>query len=190
MTGNEFITAVIGAGATIGTVASAAYAKNALKQAAAAREAAEAALRFQVLVPALNEYRSASMYIAIRALWAFYDKDPATLTQRFLWNRERDLRNELTIQPDEFVGFIESTIDFHRRLVSQFYNLLTAVHAEGGGQRKWLYTYWSKRELKIIPLILIPLEHALADALKNRASPITIARLQNLCDDSPNVGGN
>lgn len=189
MTNNEIGTLIIAGIAAATGIASAVYAKQSAREAEAARAIAQAALRFQVLVPALNEYRSAQMYIAIRALWAYYKLDPKTLAERFEQDRARDLEMEATVEPAEFVDFIEGTIDFHRRLVSQFYNLLTSIYAEGGDQRKWLYTYWSKRELRIIPRILIPLERALANAIQTKPSPVTIDRLQRLYEDSPDFGG-
>lgn len=125
------------------------------------------------------------MYIAIRSLWEFLEVNPATVSQRFIDRRNKDRGWLETLDLEERATFIRSTIDFHRRQVSQFYGLLTSIYDEGSYQRKWLYTYWRKRELKIIPDILIPLENALAQAIGAPAPQISIDRLTRLYDDCP-----
>ena len=181
----EILTLAVSIIATIAAIAAALYAGRALERATAANKIADASLRFQVLAPALAEYRSPEMYIAIRSLWEFLSQDPATLGQRFIDRREKDRAWLETLELAERVAFIQTTVDFHRRQVSQFYGLMAAIHEEGGHQRKWLYTYWRRRELKIIPKILIPLEHALAQALGEPAPKISLDRLKRLYDDCP-----
>jgi hypothetical protein len=182
---SEIITFTVSLLSLIAAAAAALYAGRALERADAANKTAEASLRFQVLVPALTEYRSPEMYIAIRHLWEFAAIDARTIEDRFKVQREADNRLIAELERDLAPNFIRTTIDYHRRQVSQFYALLTSIHDEGGHQRKWLYTYWRRRELRIIPEILIPLERALADAITAPAPTITIERLSRLYSDCP-----
>jgi hypothetical protein len=181
----EVLTITISFVSAIAAAAAAVYAGRALERADAANKIAEASLRFQVLVPALTEYRSPEMYIAIRHLWDFAKQDPRTLADRFKTQRDFDNKIISELERDLAPAYVKTTLDYHRRQVSQFYALLTSIHDEGGHQRKWLYTYWRQRELRIIPEILIPLERALAEAIDAPAPTVTIDRLNRLFSDCP-----
>lgn len=185
MSSSEVLTLTVGILSFVAAAASAIYAGRALERAAAANRTAEAALRFQVLVPALTEYRSPEMYLAVRHLWQFARRDPNTLGPRFIVRREADNKLFEELERDVAPNFLKTTIDYHRRQVSQFYALLTSIYDEGGHQRKWLYTYWRRRELKIIPEILIPLELAVGEAMGAPVSKIALDRLRRLYDDAP-----
>lgn len=185
MTPLETLTLTVSILAVIAAAASAVYARIATEKAHKANEISEAALRFQVLVPALTDYMSADMYVAIGNLWSFYKLDPGTLGERFIKQRNADQQKIDALAPTEKMEFIKSTVDYHRRQVGQFYGLLTSIYDEGGHQRKWLYTYWRKRELQIIPKIIIPLEIALAQSIGTDAPTISNDRLKRLHDDCP-----
>ena len=162
---------------------SALYARHALVFSESATRTADASLRFQVLVPALAEYRSARMFVAIRHLWDFYKVNPSTLVERFQWQYEADRKAEEKLEGDELLAHVEVSLDFHRRQVTHFYNMLTSVYDEGGLQRKWLYTYWHRRELRIIPDILVPIERALAVSIDAPVARVTIDRLTQMYED-------
>jgi len=169
----------------IGTAAAAVYAARALERSRTASQIAEASLRFQVLLPALFEYRSAEMLVAIRALWDFARAHPNELAEAFKAQRERDHQHLATLKGDEHLDYLRTTLDYYRRQVSQFYGFLTSVYDEGGSQRKWIYTHWSRSDLKIIPEVIIPMEKALGQTIGTPASSTTPDRLLRLYNDSP-----
>ena len=98
----------------------------------------------QVLVPVLLEYRSADMHRAIITLWRFYDEHPTDIAAAY---------QELKYSRPELAE--------HRRLVSQFYGLLAGLLTLGVVPREVVYSYWSERDLSIIPCILLPIEAAI-----------------------------
>ena len=192
MTSNEIWTLSLAALSLLAAVGSALYAKSsahsarkAVDRADAANKIAESAVRFQVLWPALTDYMSTEMYIAVGHLWTFYNKDPSTLAERYKWQREADIRTANELSGENYSNFVKNTIDHHRRRVGQFYGLLTAIYDEGGHQRKWIYTYWRKRELQVLPNIIIPLEDALTELIKVPASRLSNERLMKLYEDCP-----
>lgn len=185
MSAFETITLFVSVLSAVAAAVAAWYAIRAVGRAEAANKIAEASLRYDVLVPALQDYRSPEMFIAIRSLWEFFEEDPLTLAQRFTDRRSMERKSLETLPLEDRSIFTLSTIDFQRRQVSHFYGLLTMMYDEGGFQRKWLYTYWSKSELKIIPEILIPLENALTQATGKPGLTDFIERLRRLYDDSP-----
>lgn len=169
----------------IAAAGAAIYAKGAVERAAHANMISEAALRFQVLVPALADYMSADMYLAIAHLWSFYKADPTTLAERYKVQRNEDNALARSLTGAEYVDFMKGSIDYSRRRVGQFYGMLTSIHDEGGNQRKWVYTYWRKRELQIIPSIIIPLEEALSESIDAPTSKLANERLLRLYNDCP-----
>ncbi len=183
MTALEILTLTVSILSAISAAGAAIYAKHALNKSDKANSISEAALRFQVLVPALTDYMSADMYVAISNLWNFYNVAPDTLSERFISQRNSDQRNADSLKPAERMDFIKTTVDYHRRQVGQFYGLLTSIYDEGGFQRKWLYTYWRKRELQILLKIIIPLEAALAKEIGTEEPLLSNARLKRLYDD-------
>ena len=186
MTTFEGIVLTVSILSVIAAAAAAIYAKNALDKADKANSISEAALRFQVLVPALTDYMSAEMYVALSNLWTFYKIDPDTLAERFVSQRHADQGMVEALNHADRMEYIKTTVDYHRRQVGQFYGLLTSIYDEGGYQRKWLYTYWRKRELQILTKIIIPLEMALANDIGTDEPVISNARLKKLYDDCPN----
>jgi hypothetical protein len=185
MTANEILTLTVAFLAFLAAAGSAVYAGRANERSDAANRISESALRFQVLVPILTDYMSTDMYVAISQLWDFYQKDPETLAARYRSQREEDLKQANELFGSERAAFMQCTLDHQRRRVGQFYGLLTSIYDEGGHQRKWVYTFWRKRELQILPKIIIPLEEALAQSIDTPASKIVNERLKRLYDDCP-----
>jgi hypothetical protein len=179
--GTLILTAISTSAAVVALVQS----KRAGEKARAANRVAEAAVRFQVLLPALFEYRSADMFIAVRALWDFWRAHPSNIKQAYIAQWERDSSRLRSLQGDDHLKFLRGTIDFHRRHVSQFYSFLTSVYDEGGDQRKWIYTHWGRADLEIIPNVIVPMETALREVVGSVASPKTLNRLLRLYEDSP-----
>jgi hypothetical protein len=188
MTAVEILSLTVSFLAAAAAGAAAIYAGRANEKAASANNIATSSLRFQVLVPALTEYRTAEMHFAVRNLWHFYKEDPETLIARFQKKFLEDEKRAAELGPEKASEFLRTTINFQRRQVSQFYGLLTSIYDEGGDQRKWLYTYWQERELRIIPLILVPLTAALAESIDATLPDISVARLNRLYHDSPRKG--
>ena len=185
MTPTEVLTLTVAVLAFLAAAGSARYARKALDRADVANEIAESSVRFQVLWPTLTDYMSTDMYVAVGHLWNFYKEDPATLKARYKWQREADVKAASSLSGESYASFVKNTIDHHRRRVGQFYGLLTAIYDEGGHQRKWVYTYWRKRELQILPSIIIPLEEALAELIDTPASKVANERLIKLFQDCP-----
>ena len=181
----EVLTLTVSFLSFIAAAAAAVHAGRAAERGRAANQIAEASLRFQVLLPALFEYRSAEMLVAIRSLWAFAREHPSNVGEAYKSQSERDSHQLAALKGHEHLNYLRSTIDFHRRQVSQFYGFLTSVYDEGGNQRKWIYTHWSKSDLEIILKAIVPMEIALGQTIGTPASPTTLGRLLRLYQDCP-----
>ncbi len=185
MTSLEILTLTVSVLSAIAAGGAAIYAGRANERASSANDIATSSLRFQVLVPALTEYRSTEMHFAIRNLWLFYNENPETLVPRFQKQLLEDDKKAKELGPEKATDFLRSRINFQRRQVSQFYGFLTSIHEEGGYQRKWLYTYWQERELRILPCILVPLTAALAESIDAPLPYLSVERLNMLYNDCP-----
>jgi len=127
------------------------------------------------------------MMAALRSLRSFAKAHPNDRSDAYRLQVELDEQHLASLTGREHLEYLRGTIDFDRRLVSQFYAFLTSVYDEGGMQRKWLYTHWSRSDLQIIPDIIIPMEQALGVVRGNPASPTTLERLIRLYHDSPEL---
>ena len=183
----EILTFVVSVLSMIGTAGAAVYAGRAIERARAAEKIAEASLRFQVLLPALMEYRTAEMLVSIRTLWAFARANRGDLQGAYRAQYEIDSAHLAELRGQAHLDYLRGTLDFHRRQVSQFYGFLTSVYDEGGAQRKWIYTHWGRSDLQIIPDIIVPLEKELGATIGTPASPTTLDRLLRLYEDSPTL---
>jgi hypothetical protein len=181
----EVLTLAASAIAGMGAYASARIAKDALARSTKANETAQSALRFQVLWPALTEYRSPEMLVAIRTLWEFFRDHPTDLAEAFKSRWKLDQSKLRTLHGKDKLEYLCTTLDFHRRQVSHFYSFLTAVYDEQGALRKWIYTNWGKQDLDILPKIIIPMERALSESIRVPALRTTLERLQRLYDECP-----
>lgn len=129
----------------------------------------------QVLAPLLLEYRSSQMHSAITALWKLHKDHPTDFVAQYL-------------------GQLETPLHKQRRLVSHFYGLLSGLYNLGVVSPDVLYMYWSEQDLRIIPLVILPIELELERVLYRGPSDTTgsqsaLARWQSmltkLYDDAP-----
>ena len=144
---------------------------------------AESALVYQVLVNALSEYRSPEMFVAIKALWRFAREHPGEIAEAYKAQRLRDGLQLDELEQSQRLVFEQTTIHYHRRLVSQFYGLLAGLK-EQGLARTIVYSHWTEADLRIIPEVLLPMEDTLRAALGSPMPP-TLRRLKSLYDDCP-----
>ncbi len=97
-----------------------------------------------LLVPLLLEYRSQQMHEAISALWEFKHSHK----EKFLDVYEERVKEN-------------NSIHFHRRLVSQFYGIVAGLYVTNSFPKEIIYSYWSKKDLQILPEIILPIENKL-----------------------------
>ena len=145
----------VGALAAVGAVI---YAKGAVERARAATAVAEAALRYQVLLPLSQEYRSPAMLYAIRSLWSFARDHSSNLTVAYTRRLESDEAAVQALERAKRIEYVATTLDNQRRLVSQLYQFLGSLYDEGGHLRKLIYGYWMRADLQIIPDVIIPMK--------------------------------
>ena len=121
----------------------------------------------------------------IQSLWNFARTHPNEIADAFMNQRAIDIQHLATLSGDEHLNYMRTTLDFHRRQVSQFYGFLTAVYDEGDIERKWIYKHWDRSTLEIIPKIIIPMEKAIEESIGISVSSKTLDRLNNLHSNSP-----
>jgi hypothetical protein len=84
-------------------------------------------------------------------------------------------------------------LDGHRRTVTQFYSILTSRHELGVISPVLIYRHWTKKDLRILPEIVIPIERRLLQLIADPGDDTftsldpTLERLQRLYDEAPNV---
>jgi hypothetical protein len=105
----EILTLTVSALSMIAAAAAGVYAGRAAERARAANQIAEASLRFQVLLPALFEYRSAEMLVAIRSLWGFAREHPDDIAEAYKSQRERDSHDLAGLKGDEHLNYLRTT---------------------------------------------------------------------------------
>ncbi len=120
----------------------------------------------QVLVTVLQDYRSAEMMLAINSLWRFRREHGEKFVQAYLQRWQADDERIAALPEMEQLAAISATLHYRRRIVKEFFNLLAGLHDLGVFPKDILETYWSDKELKIIPEILIPLETAVSKNLR------------------------
>ncbi len=110
---------------------------------------AEGCLRYE------KEYWSEEMMIAIKDLWDFYrecEKYDCDIKTEFL-KRKNEEENPF-IEP-------EDTLNYKRRLLTHYYHHLSALYFHRILPKKMIFDWWMPNDLKIIDLIIIPLQEAL-----------------------------
>jgi len=169
-------------------ILSAIYAKIGVRIARDALSSSEKARIHQVLVNVLFEYRSVEMLIAIRTLWDFYKKNRENLEEAYNNIRHSEEIEVSKLDPERRIERERTTLHHQRRIVSKFYSLLAGLYELKVIAAKTLYTYWSKEDLRILPLIILPIEKALLKELKPAYSEghPALERMQRLYDDCPN----
>jgi len=131
-----------------------------------------------LLVPLLLEYRSQKMHEAISALWELKH----THNDKFLEVYEGQLQ-------------INNGIHFQRRLVSHFYGILAGLYETDSIPKEIIYSYWSRKDLQILPEIILPIENRLQIVLptsrqtpSSAKDPVFIVweeKLRKLYKDAP-----
>ena len=169
-------------------ILSAIYARRGVRIARDAFSSAEKARMHQVLVDVLFEYRSAEMLLAIRTLWTFYNEHRENLGEAYNVIRRREESEISKLEPERRLQRERTTLHHQRRLVGKFYSLLAGLYELQVIPAKTLYTYWSKGDLRILPLIILPIERALSKELKTASGEghPALERMQRLYDDCPN----
>ena len=155
----------------------------------AGRQASTAtgALMHQVLVDILFEYRSVEMLVAIRSLRRFYNDHKEHLEEAYNGIRRTEEIEIAKLEPEQRIERERITLHHQRRFVEIFYSLLAGLYELQVITGKTLYTYWTKKDLEIIPLIILPIRRALSKRFGTDPSEED-ARLKRLYDDCP--GGN
>jgi hypothetical protein len=177
-------TLILSAISMIAALGSAFYAGGSINTAKAANKTAEQALQYQVLIPMLVEYKSAEMLMAVRTLWAFARKNPGRVKEAFTIQRDEEY-NALQLLPlADQVNQLRATIDYQRRIVSQFYGILISILDQGSLQKAFVYSHWGKSDLSIITEVLIPMELAATHVASLVDSP-SLTRLKKFYDNCP-----
>jgi hypothetical protein len=170
------------------SVLSAIYACRGVRISRDALRSSEKARIHQVLVDVLFEYRSAEMLLAIRTLWSFYNENKENLGEVYNIIRHREESESSKLEPELKLQREKTTLHHQRRLVGKYYSLLAGLYELGVIPSETLYTYWNKKDLEIIPKIIIPMEKALAKDIKTIAEGeehSALIRMQRLYNDCP-----
>ena len=185
MTSPDGLTTLFTALGALAAVAAAIYTKHSVERARAAAAIAEAALRYQVLLPLAQEYRSPAMLYAVRTLWSFARENSSNLAHAYTLQLKKDEAAIQALEPTQRIEHLAMTLDNQRRTVSQLYQFLAALSDEGGHLRKVIYGYWVRSDLQIIPDVLIPMELALGADMADPASRFILDRLRRLYNNCP-----
>lgn len=169
---------------------SALYARRGVKIAKIAKEALssrEKARIHQALADLLFEYRSAQMLLAIHTLWSFYDEHKENLRDAYNDIRHKEESEISKLVPELRLEREKTTLHYQRRVVGEFYSLLAGLYELQIIPAKILYSYWNKSDLRIIPLIIIPIGRALSKELGTISDEehMNIARMLKLYNDCP-----
>jgi hypothetical protein len=133
-----------------------------------------------------REYQGAEMTLAIATLWKFRKQHGDRFVEVYLETWRRDEEHIAALPAAEQVAQMRGTFHYRRRLVKEFYNLLAGLYELKVLAKDVVYTYWVESELRIIPEILIPLESAVAQNLRDEKElGPWLQRLRRLYDDCP-----
>jgi hypothetical protein len=129
----------------------------------------------QVLVNLQMEYRKPEMQQAVAKLWRFYEEDcekkEDILKDKY---KETYYREQYWVDRQDKLQRLEALktiLDHQRRLVSQFYQHLAALYAQKILSPDIVFRIWSESDLKIIPLIIIPMENTLSTEILHKETP-------------------
>jgi hypothetical protein len=138
--------------------------------------------KHQILNDLFREYRSPEMGLVIRRMHELYascSSDENKLIKKYVkaYTDEKDKKE---------------SIHFQRRRISGFYQQIAALSDKDARYRKIVYAMWNKKDLEIIPKILIPIEtKAIPIALGNRPAmnyteiKESFKRMLRLYEDAP-----
>lgn len=161
-----------------------------LRRSADAQEKSERAIKdqadilrktlvYQAFASLTDEYREAHMLQAIRTLWDFHrDIGAVGLAQAYLQRMDKDAAVVTAARPEARVAVEASTLHHQRRIVSQYYSRIATFIDEGIIPRDIFYSSWGETDLRIIPMVLVPLENAIRTRTQG-------AELTPLDDSSP-----
>ena len=88
--------------------------------------------------------------------------------------------------PAARLALIAGTLHYKRRVVSHFYAYLAHLVDLKILPQEVFYKSWSKKDLEIIPQVLVPLGRAVGKALEG-GDPAVLPALQRLYDNAPQV---
>ena len=139
-----------------------------------------------VLFDIRREYQAAEMTLAIATLWKFRQEHGDRFVEAYLETWRRDEANIAALPAVKQVEEMRGTFHYRRRMVKEFYNLLAGLYELKVLPQDLVYIYWVEAELRIIPEILIPLESAVAQTLRDEQElGPWLQRLRRLYDDCP-----
>jgi hypothetical protein len=118
-------------------------------------------LQQQVLTQLIKDYNTVEMGESVKLLWEFYEKeckgDKGILIDKYCDHYNNPINNGNVL-----------TLHFHRRRVSQFYQLFASYFFEKLIDPKVVKRVWSKDSLSIIDLILKPIETEAIPRITNK----------------------
>ena len=117
-----------------------------------------------------QDYRSAEMLLAIEALWHFYDNNKSNFVEEYMNVCESEYNKIIEMEPEQQATATTGRLHYKRRIVSHFFQSLAVLRDLEAIEDRMLYSHWPERILRIIPVILIPIETKLAEVLKTEAS--------------------
>lgn len=140
----------------------------------------------QILADLHKEYSSAEMHIAVATLWALRRKceeqcekegegiPEEELVKEYVRNRndeKKTFEKKLAENAQQASDFHKSTLHFHRRLVSHFYQHLSTLYVNRMLPKDYIYDRWHRADLKILPDIIIPIENWLRENIHKPPEP-------------------
>lgn len=117
-----------------------------------------------------QDYRSAEMLLAIEALWHFYDNNKGDFIEEYIKVCESEYNKISEMDPEQQAAATTGRLHYKRRIVSNFFQSLAVLRDLEAIEDRMLYSHWPERILRIIPVILIPIETKLSEVLKTEAS--------------------
>lgn len=113
-------------------------------------------VRHRALYELQKEYRTPEMHAAVSALWKLYDTYPRSFTKRLRIARDRKPFERLSAEERFY------SMDGQRRLVSHFFTQLGVLVEAGEVPRNVIFRLWEPDNIRIVDLVLIPLEETVA----------------------------
>ena len=173
----------------IASVAAAAFSAVAAIASAAiavlAWRAAKRALIQQSLQVIHQEEASPQMLDAVRSLWDLRRANSDAFVDEYERIRLLQQAQADTLEGQERIEFVSSTLHHKRRLVSHFYMHLAQLVDTGVLSSDHVYAHWRRSDLSIIPELLVPLESALAGTLGLGRPSRNFERMVALYDNAP-----
>lgn len=120
----------------------------------------------QALLDVQKDYRSPQMHYAVRTLWDFYREHGEDMfVEEYEKIRKKEDKWVSNKEKQKRIEFEQATLHYQRKLISQFYQHLATLYANGILSKDIIYSSWSEADLRIIPTILVPIENKLREVL-------------------------